>query len=133
MNLWKETIATLEEEGYTWDDVEAVFGNDFQITKENFREVASETVYNPCCGAAQVAEDLIIFLHDGKWLARESPTAFFWERWGLHETPTPPAQVMPVRRLMTADIGWDSLKECNNSIEIMQEGHNAHYEENENG
>ncbi len=121
MNLWKETIAKLEEEGYTWDDVESVFGNDFQITKENFREVASETVYNTSCGAAQVAEDLTILLYNGKWLARESPTAFFAERWGLHETPKPPAQVMPVRRLVTADVGWDSLKECNNGLEEEKE------------
>lgn len=110
MNLWEETIATLAKEGYTWEDVVAVFGNAFQVTKENFREVASETVYNPCCDAAQVAEDLTILLKDGKWLGRESPTAFFVERWGLYETPTPPAQVLPVRRLMTANVGWDSLK-----------------------
>ncbi len=120
MNLWKETIKTLEEEGYTWDDVESVFGEDFQITKENFHEVAYRTVYaNPPCMYQMVAIDLQILLKDGSWMERTASchSNICIERWDMHKTPTPPAEIREVKHLMTQDIGWDSLKECNEDNE----------------
>lgn len=51
MNLWEETIEKLQRNGYTFDDVIAIYGEDFQITKENFEEVAKETDYYDGFGA----------------------------------------------------------------------------------
>lgn len=110
MNLWKETIETLEKWGYKWDDVKSVFGYKFQITKENFERVAKETDYDEGYGAAKVAEDLMILLNDGAWMSREEYDGSEW--WSVHKTPTPPAEVKEVKWLTTREVGWDSLEEC---------------------
>lgn len=41
MNLWEETIEKLQKNGYTFDDVIAIYGEDFQITNENFEEIST--------------------------------------------------------------------------------------------
>ena len=41
-NLREETIAVLKEHGKKWSDVVGVCGNDFQITKEQFWELANK-------------------------------------------------------------------------------------------
>jgi prophage pi3 protein len=40
MNLLQETLKILEQHGYTFDDVIAIYGDKFQITKENFTSLA---------------------------------------------------------------------------------------------
>ena len=40
MNLLQETLEILEQHGYTFDDVIAIYGDKFQITKENFINLA---------------------------------------------------------------------------------------------
>lgn len=60
MNLWEETIDKLQRSGYTFNNVIAIYGEDFLITKENFEEVAKKTDYYDGYGAQKVAKDLTI-------------------------------------------------------------------------
>ena len=46
INLWEETIEVLEKYNKTWKDVQSIYGEDFQITKDNFEKVAKETDYD---------------------------------------------------------------------------------------
>ena len=59
MNLLKETLEELSKHGYTFDDVVAIYGDDFQITKENFMTVA-DFEYDDDYGSIEVAFDLRI-------------------------------------------------------------------------
>lgn len=78
MNLKKETLEILKENNKSWDDVVAVCGKDFQITKEDFVKY-SDTEYDSSFGAAEVAEDLII-VGEGWWLERaEYDGSEWWE------------------------------------------------------
>lgn len=78
MNLYKETMEVLEEHGKTFDDVVAVCGEKFQITKDDFVKY-SKTEYDNGYGVPQVAEDLLIIGADF-WLERhEYDGAEWWE------------------------------------------------------
>lgn len=63
-NFWKETIEFLENKGKIFDDVIAIYGEDFSITKENFEKVAKRTNYDSEYGGPYIAEDLIILGKD---------------------------------------------------------------------
>ena len=63
MNLLKETLEILEQHGYTFDDVIAIYGDKFQITKENFINLA-DVEYDDGYGGAEVARDLRILGND---------------------------------------------------------------------
>lgn len=45
-NLWKETINVLNSYDKSWKDVVAIYGENFQITKENFEEIAKKMYPN---------------------------------------------------------------------------------------
>lgn len=45
-NLWEETMGFLEKEEKTWNDIKFIYGRSFQITKENFKDIARETNYD---------------------------------------------------------------------------------------
>lgn len=60
VNLWKETIEILENNGKTWEDVQLIFGEDFQVTKENFEVVSKKTEYDNGFGSQKIASDLVI-------------------------------------------------------------------------
>lgn len=68
INLLDETIEILSKYNKTFDDVIAICGNHFQITKEDFLEYAN-TEYDGGFGSQEVAEDLII-IGDDFWLER---------------------------------------------------------------
>ena len=63
MNLLQETLEILEQHGYTFDDVIAIYGDKFQITKENFINLA-DIEYNDGYGSTKVACDLRILGND---------------------------------------------------------------------
>ena len=68
MNLYKETIGILTQNDRTFDDVVAICGNEFQITKDDFVKY-SNTEYDSGYGAPEVAEDLLVVGNDF-WLER---------------------------------------------------------------
>ena len=60
MNLWDETLEKIREKGFTFDDVLFIYGEDFQISKEDFERVAKETKYDDGLGAQEIASDLTL-------------------------------------------------------------------------
>lgn len=96
-SLWDETVGFLESEGYCEGDIYAIFGDKFQVTLENFREVAQKTHYNSGYGSQEVACDLVIMLVDGKWLRRTEYDGK--EEWTLEQVPEIPSRVEAIKTL----------------------------------
>lgn len=108
-NLWKETIDILREYNKTWEDVVAIYGEEFQITKENFEEVAKETNYYKGYGAQHVASDLVI-IGNGFAMSRGEYDGFEWWNF-LHTGFDIPKNIVKIKNL---DCGiWSTLKEIN--------------------
>ena len=82
-NLWKETIGKLAINNKSFDDVIAICGNDFQITKQDF-EKYSKTEYDDGYGSPKVAEDLLIIGVDF-WLERHEYDGSEW--WEFKQMP----------------------------------------------
>ena len=77
-NLREETVAVLQKNGKKWADVVGVCGDDFQITKEQFWELANKR-YDSGYGGNEVAMDLKI-VGSNFWLERhEYDGAEWWE------------------------------------------------------
>ena len=55
--FWEETIDALKDIGKTFDDVEWIGGDDFEISKENFERI-SNFIYDDGYGEQEVAEDI---------------------------------------------------------------------------
>lgn len=55
--FWEETIASLEINGKTFDDVEWIGGDEFEISKENFKRISNFT-YDDGYGSQDVAGDI---------------------------------------------------------------------------
>ena len=55
--FWDETIGVLEIHGKTFDDVEWIGGDEFEISKENFERISHFT-YDDGYGGQEVAGDL---------------------------------------------------------------------------
>lgn len=110
-NLWKETIEKLESNGFTFDDVLSIYGNDFQITKENFEEIAKSTNYNNGYGGQEVASDLTILGNSFIMTRGEYDGSEWWEfnllKAGSNEIKTIDKLVNPKR-------SWCTLAEINN-------------------
>lgn len=122
MNLWKETIEDLKDRGYNWDDVTAVFGKNYSITKENFEEIAKGTDYDCGYGSQHVAEDLIVLLKDGNWLERGEYDGSEW--WQLRKPQKPPKKVVKVKYL--AALFGGTLKEANKPDQDLREDERAY-------
>lgn len=56
-NFWEETIDALKDNEKTYDDVEWIGGNEFEISKENFKRI-SNFIYDDGYGSQEVAEDI---------------------------------------------------------------------------
>lgn len=78
MNLWKETIHELKTNGKTFDDVLVICGNEFQITKDDFKKYAN-TEYDAGYGAPEVAEDLLIVGADFRLERHDYDGSEWWE------------------------------------------------------
>lgn len=107
INLWEETIEVLENHNKTWKDVQIIYGEDFQITKDNFEKVAKETDYDNGYGGQEVAKDLVI-LGNGFVMSRdEYDGAECWQY--LHTGFDIPKEVVEVKKL--GEGSWNTLKE----------------------
>ena len=107
-NLWEETLKILDENGKTFDDVLFIQGNDFQITKGNFEEVAKKSDYYSGYGAQHIAKDLVLVGEDW-WIERNEYDGMEW--WDFKSIPIRCGNVETITKL---GIGmWDTLKELN--------------------
>ena len=113
MNLWEETIEKLQRNGYTFDDVIAIYGEDFQITKENFEEVAKETDYYDGFGAQKVAADLTILGTNFIMKREEYDGSEWWNLIYIPDISSLNKKVKKVSMLATPRIGWETLNVMN--------------------
>ena len=116
-NLWEETIENLGKHNKSFDDVIAICGNDFQITKEDF-EKHSKTEYDDGYGSPKVAEDLLIIGADF-WLERhEYDGSEWWEFKQMpqyEELPFKPITALTVEQARENGVncfcGWENLED----------------------
>lgn len=120
--LWDETIDILKRNGKTFDDVVAVCGEQFQITKEEFRKY-SKTTYDDGYGAPKVAEDLLVIGKDF-WLERQEYVGSEW--WEFKQIPE--YEKLPFVKItaLTVDqahengidcsCGWETLSSLNGIV-----------------
>ena len=111
-NLVEETISFLKKHGKKWSDVVGVCGNDFQITKEQFLELADKR-YDSGYGGNEVALDLKVVGKDF-WLERNEYDGAEW--WEYKEIPN--LSALPIKKvdriIRDADHYWaDSISELN--------------------
>lgn len=114
-NLWEETNKALKAKSKSFNDVVAICGNDFQITKEDFKKY-SKTEYDNGYGSPQVAEDLVI-IGDDFWLERhEYDGAEWWEFKDMpnyKELPFKPITALTVEQAqengVDCTVGWETL------------------------
>ena len=116
-NLWQETNEKLAKNGKCFNDVVAICGNDFQITKKEF-EKYSKTEYDDGFGSPKVAEDLLIIGADF-WLERhEYDGSEWWEFKQMpkyKELPFKPITALTVEQArengVDCSCGWENLKD----------------------
>jgi hypothetical protein len=118
-NLWEETIKELKDNGKNFDDVVAICGRKFQISKEDFIR-HSNTIYDSGYGASEVAEDLLIVGNDF-WLERHEYDGSEW--WEFKQKPKykdlPFKQItsLTVRQAHLSGVdcscGWEKLEDLN--------------------
>ena len=118
-NLWKETIEELKDHEKTFDDVLAIRGLDFQITKDDFKKYAN-TNYDSGFGAPEVAEDLLVIGADF-WLERHGYDGSEW--WEFKQIPK--CEDFPFKHITALTIrqasangvdcycGWETLDSLN--------------------
>lgn len=109
INLWEETIEVIENNGRTWDDVTHILGTDFQISKENYERVAKKTYYDSGFGAAEVAEDLVIYGVGFLMKRGEYDGSEWWEFVEFGRSSNLP--VVKINRLARGM--WNTLEELN--------------------
>lgn len=111
-NLKQETLKVLDEHGKTKNDILWIGGTDYCVPIDLFWELA-DTTYDDGYGAPKVAVDLVIVGKDF-WLERDEYDGAEW--WDFKSVPKKPEFEYPVERLITRDIGWDSLSKINNGV-----------------
>ncbi len=106
-NLLAETIEILEKHGKTLDDIDWFGGEDFQISREQFIELAN-IEYDPGYGRQEIANDLILVGKDF-WLERHEYDGAEW--WAFKCPPPKPPEIRVIHTLSEA--GWGTLKQIN--------------------
>lgn len=115
MNLLQETLEILEQHGYTFDDVIAIYGDKFQITKENFTSLA-DVEYDDGYGGAEVARDLRILGNDFIIHRAEYDGSEWWhfEYISLDKIPQQIKQIQAlVESQSKIEYGWGKLDDLN--------------------
>ena len=107
-NLLQETLDMLKEHNKNFDDVIAIFGDDFQITKENFIKVADKE-YDEGYGAPEVATDLKILGNDFIMKRYDYDGAEWWEYITFNNEL--PKKFVEVKSVITNKTGWNTLEE----------------------
>ncbi len=110
-NLWEETIEKLKNNGKTFEDVIAVYGTDFLITKENFEKVAKETDYDAGYGGQEIARDLKILGVDFLMTRNEYDGSEWWDYFPVGNGI--PKNFMYVIKLKNDNYWCETLSEMN--------------------
>lgn len=121
--FWEETIDALKDAGKTFDDVEWIGGDDFEISKENFKRISNFT-YDDGYGGQEVAEDIKLVGKD-----------FIMKRWeydgseGWEFISTKPTGIIKEinslaeseAEIYWSDKGYDDVYFLNNRLKTLNE------------
>jgi len=107
MNLLKETLAALKENGKTENDVLWAGSRDMSTSWENFKKIA-DVEYDNGFGGQEVATDLMVVGNDW-WLSRGEYEGSEW--WNFNTLPIKPE--LEKNNLVVSGGSWDSLGELN--------------------
>ena len=110
-NFWKETIELMNEKDVSFNDVVAIYGDNFQITKENFEKIAKITEYYDGFGLQQVAADLKILGKNFIMYRAEYDGSEWWEFSFIGDNI--PKEIRHINRLCRNDIISFTLEEMN--------------------
>jgi hypothetical protein len=115
MNLYDETVEKLEAHGKSFNDVVAICGNSFQISKEEFAWL-SRTEYDNDYGAPEVATDLVIIGADW-WLERNEYDGSEW--WDFKQMPE--YKKLPFKQItaLTVRQAWKNGVDCSCGWETL--------------
>jgi hypothetical protein len=115
MNLYKETVKKLKTHRKSFDDVIAICGNSFQISKEEFAWL-SRTEYDSGYGAPEVATDLVIIGADW-WLERNEYDGAEW--WDFKQMPK--YKELPFKNITALTIrqAWENGVDCSCGWETL--------------
>lgn len=114
MNLLKETLKVLSDHEKTMDDVLAIGGSEFQITKDDFIRLADHE-YDKGYGRQEVARDLVLVGKDF-WMERnEYDGSEWWEyKTNLATGNLPFKKISALTTQQVSDFwGWQTLSELN--------------------
>lgn len=109
MNLLKETMRDLRENGKSLKDVVWIGTEEAEIPLEVFKKLA-DAEYDSSYGAQHVAVDLVI-CGDGWYMERHEYDGSEW--WEFKEQPKRPARKVEPLRVLDNNQLWASLKEMN--------------------
>lgn len=108
-NLLYETIEKLVEHGKALSDVVWFGCKEFEITSEQFIELANRD-YESGYGAPEVAVDLLVVGVDF-WLERHEYDGSEW--WEYKEIPERPKEIRNITRVIGD--AWDTLSDLNDN------------------
>lgn len=109
INLLDETNKFLQFYNKTLSDVKYIFGNDYQITVDNFVEVASKSYYDSSLGFQEIAKDLVMVGDDFYATRYEFEGNEGWEHHPMNFTI--PETISKVSKLSGGM--WNTLSEIN--------------------
>lgn len=120
MNLLKETLEILKENGKQESDVLYCCGDTFKFTWNNFKELA-DVEYDDGYGGAEVAENLKI-VGENFWLERGEYDGSEW--WEFKELPNDSLELKVIKALTTDQArainqdaySYSSLERMNNLL-----------------
>jgi len=120
INLLEETMTMLAEHGKSEKDIVWLGCNDFQITWENFKEVAAKANYDNGYGSPQVAQDLKIVGINFEVLRYEDDGKESWDWWeGGDDYPSKTIKITALtvdqanQNGQNVRCGWLNLTEMN--------------------
>ena len=96
MNFLKETIGELKRHNKKFKDVLWIGNNDFQITKEQFRELANYN-YDTGYGLEEVPLDLLV-VGGNWWMERHEYDGSEW--WEFKKLPKKPSKIKILKWLI---------------------------------
>ena len=105
INFYEETIDFLKDKGKNMDDVVWIGGDNFEMPKGNFIELARKQIYDSGYGGQEMPTDIKIVGKDF-WLERAEYDGSEW--WEYKEFPIRPNEIKIVTKLIGS---WDVLGE----------------------
>lgn len=108
-NLKDETLAILEANQKTPDDIRWIGCKDFMISMSDFWKLA-DTEYDDGYGGQEVATDLVV-VGDDWWLERYEYDGAEW--WEYKKVPVKPPTIQKCSRVITDGACWSGLAKMN--------------------